>query len=236
MEHELPPAASPIDIGAGDLQVEAPPEAVEAHLNAETRAARSLRAGRKGLRAVVSVDIPEPGLYSISGFVTPGSGQRWLVDGCRKAIVCSGDKTGWRHILSQSFAAGRHTLLVSLGPGAELSQVRIEKRKSSAEDYVAALRRLGLEAGPAEAEVSRDTAITAMRFVREKRREEMAFLCGDQVIVDDTPLPPLQVADDSLPGASEPVSAAVPLPPPIAPPILPPQEPASPTSPTGGGS
>lgn len=235
MEHELAPAASPIDLGAGDMQVEAPPEAVEAHLNAETLSEQSLRAGHKGLRAVVSVDIPEAGLYSISGFLTPGSGQRWLVDGCRKAVVCAGEKSGWRPVLSQSFAAGRHTLLVSLGPRASLNQIRIEKRRDSAEDYIAALQRLGLETGPPEAEVAKDTAITAMRFVREQRREAMALLCGDQVFVDDTPLPPLQVADDNaIPGSSEPVTAAVPLPPPIAPPILPPQEPASPTSPSGG--
>jgi hypothetical protein len=236
MEHELPPAASPIDIGAGDFQVEAPPEAVEAHLNAETLADQSLRADRKGLRALVSVDIPEAGLYSISGFLTPGSGQRWLVDACRKAVVCAGDRTGWRPILSQTFAAGRHTLLISLGNTATLDQIRIEKKKNSSEDYIATLRRLGLEAGPAEAEVSRDAAITAMRFVRERRQEAMALLCGDNIIVDDAPLPPLRVADDSLPGASEGVQGGAPLPPPIAPPILPPQEPASPTSPTGGGS
>lgn len=240
MEDELPPAASPIDLSAADLQVEAPPEAVEEQLKAEGFAAQALRAGHKGLRAIVSVDIPQSGLYTVSGFVTPGSGQRWLADGCRKAMVCSGDKTGWRHILSQSFGAGRHTLLVSLGPGSELSQVRIEKRKDSAEDYIGALRRLGLEPGPAEAAVSREIAIAAMRFVREQRREAMALLCGDRVVVDDTPLPPLQVADDSLPGSTEgtvaATSSSAPAPPPITPPILPPQEPASPTSPTGGGS
>jgi hypothetical protein len=234
MEHELPPDSSPIEISAGDFRVEAPPEAAKAHLTAETRADQTLRAHRKGLRAVVSLDIPEPGLYSISGFVTPGSGQRWLVDGCRKAIVCPSDSVGWRPILSQFFAGGRHTLLISLGNGATLDRVRVEKKQDSAEDYVATLRRLGLEAGPPAAEVPRDTAIAAMRFVREQRLDAMARLCGDNVTVDETPLPPLQVAE--MPGPSEPVPAPVPLPPPIAPPILPPQEPASPTSPTGGGS
>jgi hypothetical protein len=75
-----------------------------------------------------------------------------------------------------------------------------------------------------------------MRFIREQRQEMMAQLCGDYVTVDEVPLPPLQVAD--MPGPSEGGATApvVPLPPPIAPPILPPQEPASPTTPTGGGS
>jgi hypothetical protein len=137
---------------------------------------------------------------------------------------------GWRPILTQSFAAGRHTLLVSLGNGASLDQVRIEKKKTSAEDYVATLRRLGLDSGP-DGPVSRDTAIEAMRFVREQRQEAMARMCGDYVTVDEVPLPPLQVAE--MPGPGEPAPPVVPLPPPIAPPILPPQEPASPTTPGG---
>jgi hypothetical protein len=132
MEHELPPGATPIEISSADFQVEAPPEAVEARLTADTLAQQSLRADRKGLRAIVSFDIPEAGLYTISGFVTPGTGQRWLVDGCRKAIVCPGDRVGWRPILTQSFSTGRHTLLVSLGNAATLDQVRIEKKKASA--------------------------------------------------------------------------------------------------------
>jgi hypothetical protein len=233
MESELPPDATPIEIPADDFQVEAPPEAVEARLTAETLAEQSLRAGRKGLRAVVSFDIAEAGLYTISGFVNPGTGQRWLVDGCRKAVVCPGDRVGWRPIMTQAFATGRHTLLVSLGNGASLDQVRIERKKTSAEDYVATLARLGLDSGP-DGPVTRDKAVEAMRFVREQRQEAMARLCGDNVTVDEVPLPPLQVAD--MPGPGEPAPPAVPLPPPIAPPILPPQDPASPTTPTGGGS
>ncbi len=236
MEHELPPAASPIEIGAGEFHVEAPPEAVEARVSANTFAELSLRASRKGLRAVVSVDIPEAGLYTVSAFVDPGGGQRWLLDGCRKAIVCPGVRVGWRPILTQNLAAGRHTLLVSLANGATLDRMKIEKKKDSADDYVATLERLGLEApqGP----ISRDKAIEAMRFVRDKRQEAMALLCGDQVRVDDTPLPPLQIADESVPGPTDGLAPGVglgaPLPPPIAPPILPPQEPASPTSLSGG--
>jgi hypothetical protein len=233
MEHELPPDATPIEISSADFQIEAPPEAVEVRVTADTLAQQSLRADRKGLRAVVSFDIPEAGLYTVSGFVTPGTGQRWLVDGCRKAIVCPGERVGWRPILTQSFATGRHTLLVSLGNAASLDQVRIEKKKASAEDYVATLRRLGLEPGP-DGPVSRDNAIEAMRFIREQRQEAMAQLCGDQVTIDEVPLPPLQIAD--MPGPSEAAPPVAPLPPPIAPPILPPQEPASPTAPSGGGS
>lgn len=230
MEHELPPAASPIEVGAAQFQVEAPPDAVETRVASTNLSEQSLRAGRKGLRAVVSVDIPEPGLYSVSGFISPGTGQRWLVDGCRKAIVCAGETAGWRPVMTQNFAAGRHTLLVSLGNGATLDRVRMEKKKDGAEDYMSTLERLGFT--PPQGPITRDQAIEAMRFVRERRQENMARLCGDNVTVDDTPIPPLTVADDSLPGPTDGVAPVVPLPPPIAPPILPPQAPASPDSPT----
>jgi hypothetical protein len=235
MEHELPPDATPIEVGADDFRIEAPPEAAEAQLTANTLAERALRADHKGLRAAVSFDIPKAGLYTVSGFVNPGTGQRWLVDGCRKAIVCPGDRVGWRPILTQSLASGRHTLLVSLANAARLELVRIEKKKASAEDYVATLRRLGLDPGP-DGPITQDKAVEAMRFIRDQRREAMARLCGDQVVVVDVPLPPLQIAE--MPGPSEgPTTAAAagaPPPPAITPPLLPPQEPASPTAPTGG--
>jgi len=230
MEHELPPADSPLEVDAGVFEVEAPPEAVEGRASATSLAERGLRAGHKGLRAVVSMDIPEPGLYSVAGFISPGSGQRWLVDGCRKAVVCAGETAGWRPIMSQRFSAGRHTLLVSLGNGATLDTVRFERKKDGAEDYMATVERLGFT--PPQGPITRDQAIEAMRFVRDQRLERMALLCGDVVVVDDTPLPPLTVADESLPGPTDAVSPVTPLPPPIAPPILPPQEPASPDSPT----
>jgi hypothetical protein len=237
-EHELAPDASPIEIGADAFQIEAPVEAVEARATAETLGERALSADRKGLRAVASVHLPEPGLYTLSAFVRPGNGQRWLVDECRKAIVCPGPATGWRPILSQSFSAGRHTIQVGLAADGVLEMVRLEKKKTSAVDYHAALERLGFDAGP-DGPVSRDTAIAAMRFIRDKRREARGLLCGDSVVVDDSRglLPPPAVAQVPLP-IQPPTggSGAAPVPPPLGqPPILPPQEPASPTSPTAGG-
>ena len=233
MEHELPPADTPVEVRAADFQVESPPEVVEARAVAEdTPEAQALRAGSKGLRAIVSLDIPVEGLYSISGFITPGSGQRWLVDGCRKAIVCPGEGVGWRPILTQAFSAGRHNLMVSLGDSATLDLVRIERKKDTPEDYVATMRRLGFDPGP-EGPVSRDTAISAMEFIRDKKQEAMAIMCGDSIIVDDTPLPPPLLAE--LPSPTDPVPPisvqAAPL---GGTPLLPPQAPASPTAPTDG--
>jgi hypothetical protein len=238
VEHELPPAASPMEMNGESFQVEAPSEAVEERARATGLERASLRAGRSGLRAVVSFDLPEPGLYSLTALVSPGSGQRWLVDGCRKAIVCPAAGTAWRPILSQEFQAGRHTLVLTLGDGASLEQMRLELKKSAPADYVATLKRLGFDPGPA-GPVSRARALEAMGFVREQRRALFAELCGDRVPFEETPTAlPTQTAGTSPPtgpgegGGGQPPG---PIEPPIGPPILPPQPPGSPTQPVGSG-
>ena len=231
MEHELPPADTPIEVAAGDFQVESPAEQVQTGATEDALKPKALKGGMKGLRAIVSLEMPSAGLYSISGFVSPGAGQRWLVDGCRKAVVCPGESVGWRPILTQSFSAGRHTLLVSLGDSATLDLVRVEKKKSTPEDYVATMRRLGFDPGP-DGPVSRDTAISAMKFIGDKRQDKLAIMCGDNIVVDSTPLPPPLLAD--LPDPSAPVTPVGIQPAPLGPPILPPQEPASPITPSDG--
>ena len=40
-------------------------------------------------RAVVFLDLPEAGLYTISVYGLVGGGQGWSADACRKAIVCA---------------------------------------------------------------------------------------------------------------------------------------------------
>lgn len=236
VEHELPPAATPVEITGDQLQVEAPPQAVEERALAAGLDAMTLRAGRSGLRAVVAFDLPEAGLYSVTAFVSPGAGQRWLVDGCRKAIVCPGPQTGWRPILSQVFAAGRHTLVLTLGDGATLERMRIERKKGEPADYVGTLRRLGFDPGP-DGPVTRPRALDAMAFVREQRRSLLAALCGDQVPFEEAPTAlPTQVAGPTGATTTQPPGQPPnPVEPPIGPPILPPQPPSSPTAPVGGG-
>jgi hypothetical protein len=219
IEHELPPAATPIEITGDQFQVEAPAQAVEDRAKATGLDAMTLRAGRVGLRAIVAFELPEAGLYSVSAFVSPGVGQRWLADGCRKAIVCPGSTTGWRPILSQVFAGGRHTLILTLGDGASLERVRIERKKSEPADYVATLKRLGFDPGP-DGPVARGRALDAIGFIRAQRRGLVASLCGD-VPPEETP-------------TSQPNRPPSRVDPPIGPPVLPPQPPASGTSPGGG--
>jgi hypothetical protein len=238
-EQELPPAATPIELTPDALQVEAPPEAVEERAQASGLAAMTLRAGRRGLRAVVAVELPEAGLYSLSALVSTGSGQRWVADGCRKAVVCKSEGLRWRPILNQAFSAGRHTLIVTLGDGATVERVRFEQKKAEATDYVATLVRLGFDPGPA-GPVTRAKALDAMGFIRDQRQQRLAELCGDRALVDErTALPPPQVVQGPVVPPPPPQGGGEigpgPVPPPIGPPVLPPQTPATPTEPTGGG-
>ncbi len=236
VEHELPPAAMPIEMTGDQLQVEAPAQAIEDREKANGLDAGTLRAGHYGLRAVVSFDLPETGVYSITAFVAPGAGQRWLVDGCRKAPVCPGLATGWRPIMSQTFAAGRHTLVLTLGEGASVDRIRIERKKDEPSDYVSTLKRLGFDSGP-DGPVARGLALDAMRFVRDYRRNLATSLCGDVPVEEPPDALPTQVAGAPVaptrpPGEGPTGSAQPPFGPP---PVLPPQPPGSPTQPTGGG-
>ena len=235
-EHELPPASTPIEIAGDQFQVEAPVQAVEERAKAAGLGAMTLRASRSGLRAIVAVELPEPGLYSVTAFVSPGAGQRWLADGCRKAVVCPGQGAGWRPILSQTFAAGRHTLVLTLGDGASVERVRFELKKSAPSDYVVTLERLGFDPGP-DGPVARGRALDAMRFVREQRLGLLASLCGDEVPFEETPTAlPAQVADTTPTGGTLPPTLPIgpalpPIGPPLDPPLLPPQPPATPVTP-----
>ena len=215
--------------------MEAPTTAVEERARAAGLEAMALKAGRSGLRAVVSFEVPEAGLYSMSAFGTPGGGQRFLVDGCRKAVVCPSEGTGWRPIMSQTLAAGRHTLVLSLADGASFERLRLERKKSAASDYVATMRRLGFDPGP-QGPVARGRALDAMRFVRDQRRTLMSSLCGDRVLIEDSIAGlPAQIAGTAAVVPGQPPGE--PLGPgeaPVPPPLLPPQPPSSPTTPGGG--
>jgi hypothetical protein len=239
VEHELPPTAMPIEMTGDQLQVEAPVQAAEDRAKASGLDGLTLRAGHHGLRAVVSFDLPEEGVYSITAFVSPGVGQRWLVDGCRKAPVCPGVATGWRPIMSQTFAAGRHTLVLTLGEGASVDRIRIERKKDEPSDYVSTLRRLGFDPGP-DGPVARGRALDAMRFIRDYRRRLATSLCGDVPVEEPPEALPTQVAGAPLaptvPPGDGPTGPGPGQPPFGPPPVLPPQPPGSPTQPTGGGS
>jgi hypothetical protein len=228
-EHELAPAAAPIEATGADFTIEWPVALAQERAAAGTLATLRLPARGAGARAFVTLDVPEPGLYSVTVLVTPGAGQRWLLDGCRKAIVCPGD-AGWRPLLSQRLSAGRHVLEVTLAAGAALDLLRLERKKDAGDEYVAAVRRLGLDLG-ADGPVTRAAALDAARFVRDRRRERPPGVCGDTVPRAE-PRPPQVALEPQLGPVPEP--PLPPLEPPPLPPVLPPQPPATPTLPSGG--
>lgn len=223
LENELPPADVPIERTGGDFQLELPAAGAAPGAHPE---ALILRAGRDGLEAVLTVELPEAGLYTLSALVVTGQGQRWLADGCRKAIVCPSQRAGWRAIMSQSFAAGRHTFTVALSDGAVVERVRLERKKERAADYLGTLRRLGFDPGPS-GPVSWDKALAAMRFIQDRRRDLLADMCGD-VVLPDRGVSTL-IAAAGAPAAATPAATRPPTP--MGTVLLPPQLPASPVTP-----
>jgi hypothetical protein len=224
LEDALAPADTPIERSAADFERE---DGTLAAAHGLERAA--LKADRSGLRALLAVELPEAGLYTLTSFGASGGGQRWRADGCRKAVLCPGSTTGWRSVMTQHFSAGRHTFSVVLADGAEVERVRIERKKETPLDYTAALRRLGFDSG--EGQVSRQTALGAAQFVGRLRGDLQRRSCGDV----SEPLPPAQLSSPTVAAAA---GAAAPVGPSVTRPadvlsgaLLPPQERASPVQP-----
>jgi hypothetical protein len=186
---------------------------------------------------MVFVNIPENGLYTISSFGIEGGGQSWLVDSCARAVLCetrrevtTGAVPEWRDIMTTSFAAGPHFLTVSLGNGAVVERVRVQRKKDTPADYLATLKRLGFDPG-AGGPVARNRAVDAMNFVRGRRKVVKSEPCDlllqpnpNQRLVSAEPAGPV-----AGPGATPLTSGPIDLP--LAPPAIPPQVPASPILP-----
>lgn len=237
LESELPPGAAPIEMSGGQFAPE-DPTALRSVSSTEGLEGVWLRAGARGLRAIATLEVPEPGLYTLSSFGMPGSGQSWVADGCRKVVICPSTKgAAWRPVMTQSFSAGRHTVSVILLDGAGVERLRLEKRKDTPADYLGALRRLGFDPG-ASGPVTRDKALDAMRFVQKRREELITTFCGD-VRLPTTALPPAQLAAAAQAGTASATSSSTtagsaqvnPPVPPLGNALLPPQPPASPTTP-----
>jgi hypothetical protein len=228
VESELPPASIPLERTGRDFQVDGQPALAAAP--SQGFEGLALKADRKGLEAVVTVDLPEAGLYTLSAYGLTGAGQRWLADGCRKAILCPSEGAGWRVVMSQSFAAGRHTFIVALADGAVVERLRLERKKERGADYVATLRRLGFDPGP-DGPVSWDKAVAAMRFIQDRRAALHTRLCGE-VVLPEAGGSSAQVAEGGAPAAATSAAAANAPPSSVGTVLLPPQLPASPIMPT----
>jgi hypothetical protein len=229
LQWELPPAAAAIEIVASDFRAIEAASAGGAVAVEPGQEGLWLKGGARGVQALVIVDLPEAGLYTLSSFGLPTTAQGWLVDSCRKAILCprpDGAPAGplWRPVLTADFTAGRHSLAVSLPPGAGLGRVRLERKKHDGPDYVATLARLGFDVGNA-GPVARPRAVDAMEFVRNRRTGLEDTACGDvpppDVLEAGLAEPPLQGAAGPLDPGQPPDDVGVPLPGPEPMPVIP---------------
>jgi hypothetical protein len=242
LESELPQSGSPLEFRGSELRLESGAPAAAASL------AGGFRGGPRGARVLLLAEIPTSGLYTLSVFGVPSGGQRWLIDGCRSTIICPATDAvpRWRTILSARLSQGPHAFVATLGPDTLVERVRIEPKKDGPEDYLATVKRLGLELGGA-GPVSRDAAEEARRFVERRRLQLAAELCGD-ILRPGTLVAELagggqaggagtgNAPGGGTPGGGEtqpgtPGEGGGPVPPPIIPPLPPP----SPTLPVGYG-
>ena len=81
-------------------------------------------------------------------------------------------------MFSGEFAAGRHFVTLSLGQGAAMQRIRVERKKDAVADYIATVRRLGLDLG-ASGPITREKAVEAMRFLKGRRGLDPLNLCQD---------------------------------------------------------
>ena len=203
-EWDLPPADVPVEVYGSEFQTVGATVMPAAAAGEQTLdEATWIRAGSDGLQAVVFVDVPKDGLYTLSVFGIEGGGQSWLSNACNKSVVCPSDIAvaaqgpEWRVLTTSELAAGRHFFAVTLADGAAIGRFRLEPKKSGPEDYIETMKRVCFDPGPAGEPITRDKAVDAMNCVRSRRAESPGLLCGDVT-------PPLAVLQASGTGAPMP--------------------------------
>jgi hypothetical protein len=226
---DLPAASAAIEHVASDFRLTdaSPLAAVSAEPGQD---GLWLHGGARGVQALLVVDLPEAGLYTLSAFGTASTAQGWLVDSCQKTILCPQAAAAagptWRPVVTAAFTAGRHSFLVTLPAGAGLGRVRLERKKDGAADYVATLARLGFEVGP-PGPIARDRAVTATDFIRDRRRRLEQRFCGDLLPPETLeaglaePAPVRGPAEATFAG-QPPRGTGIPLPGPVPSPAAPP--------------
>ncbi|HEX9187548.1 MAG TPA: hypothetical protein VGB87_10775, partial [Vicinamibacteria bacterium] len=171
-ESELPPSGSAIELDGSALRAEDGPPA--------PAGTTSFQGGPRGARAVLMVDIPADGRYTLSVFGTHVGGQRWLADGCRKSLVCPSSDAipAWRVVLTGRFQKGPHVFDTVIGPNTVVDLIRLEPKKDTPADYAATVARLGLDLG-ADGPITREKVEEARRFLETRHAELQQELCGD---------------------------------------------------------
>lgn len=226
-ESELPPAATPVEVDASQFKTET--TTTQAALGGSNVSSLSVKAGPSGLRLVVLLELPEPGVYTVSAFGYVAGGQRWTGDACRKAVICASKDSSasetpqWRPIMTGEFTAGRHFFSVMLGPGAGLQRVRAERKKATPADYADTLRRIGFDVG-APGPMTRDHAREAAAFLKKRNVLLGESRCGD-VVLPQVPAVRAGLEVAQIPGPQQPPTYSGPGQPPLGQPFVPPTAP-----------
>ena len=153
LEHELPPSDSAIEVEAEEIKAEGGMALDASYGPVPGLAGVWLQApGPRDSTLPRSWTCPRTGCMRSRSSASAGGGLRFTADACRKAVICpepaTADGPRWRQVFAGEFAAGRHFLTVNLGQGAAVQRIRVERKKDKAADYVATVRRLGLDLGP----------------------------------------------------------------------------------------
>lgn len=249
-EHELPLADAPFEFTAGDFQADESVKSAAESGDEPAAAGMWLKSGEQGAQAILFVDVPEDGIYSLSQLSLNTGGTSWMADACRKAVVCPKEDEGqsrleWNPVMTAPFTKGRHFFSVTLGKDSKIARVRFERKKDGPQDYLGTLRRLGFDPGPSGQAVGRNKAVDAMNWIQEHNplRGQRAF-CGEievpsrLIATGEQPAPPVAQAQTANPPAGggpppfEPIPIVLPspeFPSPPPPPTPPPSPSPSPT-------
>jgi hypothetical protein len=183
-EYELPAAEMPIVVNGSSLRVDETMQTTfVSSPPAGTLEGLWLRAAAGGTRALLEVDLPADGRYSVTAFGLRGRGQQWMADQCRASVLCpaatlapgEAEVPAWFPVMTAHFSKGRHAFMVSLGADAAIERIHLELKKDTGPDYVATLRRIGFDAG--EGPVSRAKAADALAFLQRRYPEDVGKPC-----------------------------------------------------------
>jgi hypothetical protein len=213
-ESELAPAGVPFDL---------PGSAIARYLPALRQAAATdnFDSGPQGAEGLLTFQVPEAGLYTVSVKGNLNGGQQWTADGCKKQVVCTGSRRGtaageWTPVLSSDFTAGPHAVAVRLGPNSTVEAVRVQRKQAGADAYVAALKGLGLELGP-DGPVTRSKMVDAVDFLRKENRASMGASCAGVAPPQPNPPSGQRVTHIAVPGQSAPTAGEPPTVPGVSP-------------------
>jgi hypothetical protein len=143
-----------------------------------------LSAGPAVVTAIARFEVPEAGIYSIEPRYLSDHSVRWNMDTCLRVITCpvATAQAGRRRSLALPLEAGKHEIEVTLGPGAKLDRVDIQRRDGSAEAYIRVVEEEGFRMGEPSENVLRREALTAARRLRDHFLKFALTRCGDGLI------------------------------------------------------